>query len=96
MSKVIVKSDQVHQRTVKGKNGREYTFRTQLAAFDNGGDFPQPFPLRLDDKQPAYAPGEYSIDVDKSVYVDTSGRFEPELKLGRPHLVAIPGARKVA
>ena len=94
--KILVKSDQVNVRTVKGKNGRDYTFRTQLAALDNGGDFPQPFPLRLEEKQPAYAPGEYTIDVDKSIYVDTSGRFDPELKLGRPQLVPVPSARKVA
>jgi hypothetical protein len=93
--KIIIKSDQVTERKIKS-NGREFVFRTQAAALDKGGDFPEVFPLRLDEKQPAYAAGEYTIDIEKSVYVDHRGKYEPELKLGRPVLVAVSVARKVA
>lgn len=88
MSKIIIKSNQVNTRTIKARSGKEFTFRTQSAAFDNGQDFPVPFALKLDDKQPGYEPGEYIVDAAASLYVDHSG-YEAELKLGRPRLVPV-------
>ena len=88
--KIIIKSDAVNVRNGMSRSNKQYSIREQQAALDNGGDFPHPFVLNLEDKQPAYPPGEYTLDPS-SVYV---GDFN-KLTLGRVKLLPLV-ARKAA
>lgn len=89
--KIVIKSDAVNVRNGTGRNSKPYSIREQQAALDNGGDFPHPFVLNLEDKQPAYPPGEYTLDMS-SIYVGDYNK----LALGRVKLVPMQSARKVA
>lgn len=82
--KIIIKSEVVNTNSGTSRNGKSYSIREQNAALDNGGDFPHPFRIQLEDKQPAYAPGEYQLDP-QSIYV---GDFQ-RLSIGRVKLLPV-------
>ena len=84
-TKIIVRSTAVNERHITTRDGRQMTFREQSAALDNGQDFPQPFKLNLEQDQPAYKAGEYTLDPS-SLYVD--GKYG-KLAIGRPKLILI-------
>lgn len=91
--KILIRSTAVNERVIRTKDGRTITFREQKAALDDGGDFPQPFVINLEDRQGPYAVGEYQVNPS-SFYVD--GKFN-KLTLGRLQLDPIkPAARAAA
>lgn len=76
--RVLVKSEAVTVRNGTGKNGKAFSFREQHAALDKGGDFAEPFRLRLDQQQPAYKPGLYTFSPESyrvGQYGDVEIRF---------------------
>jgi hypothetical protein len=60
---ILIKDGAARERTVRGKQGKgDFTVRYQLAAIENGDDFPRPFQLELGRDRAPYAPGRYAID----------------------------------
>lgn len=73
-----VKSDQVQERQLKTKAGRDFKVREQHAWVHIGKDYPQEIILQLNSDQAPYPPGDYVID-HRSLYVDRYG----QLAIGR-------------
>lgn len=64
MFRVEVKPRQVafsERSGVSSKTGRDYTMREQFCYVDLGGDYPVEIKINLEDGQPAYTAGEYTI-----------------------------------
>lgn len=80
--KIEVKSSEIAQKNVRGKDGKEFVIREQEGWVDLGDAYPQKVRLSLEQGKEAYAPGRYALD-QKSLYIDRFG----QLKLGRPRLV---------
>lgn len=74
MIRILIKSDNVTQRNGTGKAAGR-VFRHQAGAIDNGNDFPQPCRVPLDEHQPPYAPGVYTITAS-SFYAGDYGDVE--------------------
>jgi hypothetical protein len=85
--KVIIENSTVNERS-GNKNGRNWTMRTQ------DGRLQSPYlagriELTLNDNQPAYQPGEYELDLEKSLEIGSFG----SLRVGRQlHLTPVKGA----
>lgn len=77
--RIKIKSAEVLTRTVKRKSdGQPFTFREQDAiAFL--GELVMPVTLGLADNQSPYAVGDYTVDLEASLYVDRNRH----LTLGR-------------
>lgn len=70
--RIQIDSNEVQSRT--GTNARgPWELRTQVGYADMGKRYPSEIKLRLKDGQPAYAPGEYEVDLAKSAYVSKYG-----------------------
>ena len=98
MIKIEVKSAEVTTKSgIAAKTGKPYSIREQEAwAFLCSVTGPQPYPsrtvLNLEDDQPPYPPGQYTIDAS-SIYVGDFG----SLRLGRLRLKALaPAAARAA
>lgn len=74
MIRIVIKSDNVVTRAGTGKAAGK-TFRHQSGAVDNGQDFPAPCRIPLDDHQPPYPPGIYTLTAG-SYYVGNFGDIE--------------------
>lgn len=74
MIRVLVKSDNVSQRNGTGKAAGK-VFRHQSGGLDNGTDFPQPCRIPLDEHQPPYPPGVYTL-TPASFYAGQYGDIE--------------------
>lgn len=79
---IEVKSSDIAQKTVRGKDGKDYVIREQEGWVDLGKAYPQQIRISLEQGKEAYAPGRYAL-APESLYVDRFG----QLKLGRPRLV---------
>lgn len=90
MLKVEIKDSKVDTHSGVGKTGKPFTIRKQRGYIDTGKAYPEEFVISLDDTQPGYPAGTYTINMDASVYVD---RRYGELKLGRLQLVAVASAK---
>lgn len=86
MSKIIIRTAVAHPRQIRGKNnGPTFNFNEQNAAIlKEGEDFPHPFKIRLDDGQPPYPAGEYTVDASSFVV----GQYS-DLQMGR-RIVLVP------
>lgn len=86
MSKIIIRTAVSHPRSIRGKNnGPSFNFNEQNAAImKDGEDFPHPFRIRLDDGQPPYPVGEYTVDGSSFVV----GQYG-DLQIGR-RVVLVP------
>ena len=85
--RIKIKSAQVTQRDItSSKSGKQYTFREQQGLVAMGDEI-RAIVIPLQDKQDAYAPGEYEM-LDTSLYVDRNGH----LAVGRLHLKLIASA----
>jgi hypothetical protein len=71
--KVTIDNTEVSERSGTTAQGKPYRIRTQLGYADLGKRYPSEVRIRLKDDAQAYAPGEYSIDLGKSVYVSKYG-----------------------
>jgi len=94
MSKIIIRTAVAIPRSIRGKNnGPSFNFNEQNAAImKDGEDFPHPFRIRLDDGQPPYPAGEYTVDGSSFVV----GQYG-DLQMGRRVvLVPIPTAPATA
>lgn len=69
--KIEITSTHTDKRTVRGKDGKEYTFFNQQAFFHNGGKYPTAFMLTIREESPLSI-GFYTIAPD-SFYVDKYG-----------------------
>lgn len=79
--KIEVKSTDVTQKTVRGKNGKEYVIRDQAAWVDLGKVYPQEIRVPVELGKEPYPPGRYVSDPS-CLYVDRFGN----LSLGRLRL----------
>lgn len=59
---ILIKTAASAVRTINRKDGTKMQFNEQVAAIENGEDFPRPFRITLDDNQQPYAPGRYMLD----------------------------------
>ena len=85
--RIKIKSAEVSERNVtSNKTNKQYTFREQQGLVEMG-DERRAIVIPLQDKQAAYAPGEYEM-LDTSLYVDRNGH----LAVGRLHLKLIVSA----
>ena len=65
MIKILIRSDAVDTREGNSKaTGKAYRMRTQTGALDNGSDFPHPIRVPLEEAQPPYPAGEYTLADD--------------------------------
>lgn len=74
MIRILIKSDNVSSRNGSGRAAGK-VFRHQSGAIDNGNDFPQPCRVPLDEHQPAYPPGTYTL-TPASFYAGEYGDIE--------------------
>lgn len=74
MIRILIKSDNVATRNGTGKAAGR-VFRHQAGAIDNGNDFPQPCRVPLDEHQPPYPAGVYTI-TPASFYAGEYGDVE--------------------
>jgi len=81
---IEVKSGGVFEKTVRGKDGREYLIREQYGWVDLGKPYPQEVRISLDRAQDPYSAGEYVMDRS-CLYVDRYGK----LSLGRLKLLPL-------
>lgn len=89
--KVTVLDSQIDERGGTFKNDRnedvKYSTRKQKGKLETGG-FAYPFDVRLDNGQPAYAVGEYELDVAAMAQVNkgvvTLSKFTVLRQLGKP------------
>lgn len=85
--KVTVLDSQVHERGGNFQNDKgeniEFTTRKQKAKLETGG-FAYPYDVRLDKGQPAYAAGEYELDVSNMVQVNKGTLNLSKFTLLRP------------
>lgn len=64
MNHILVKTGAAVLRQMKKKDGTLINFNEQHAAVVvSGEDFPRPFKLTLDDNQPPYPAGTYTVDA---------------------------------
>jgi hypothetical protein len=87
---IEVKSGAVSEKTVRGKDGREYLIREQAGWVDLGKPYPQEVRISLERGQEGYAAGEYLMD-QSCLYVDRYGK----LSLGRLKLVPLNAKLKI-
>lgn len=95
--RILVKSSTVHTKAGNAKgSGKPYSIREQAAALDTGLDFPDPIRIALNNDQPPYAPGVYTLSPD-SFKAGAYGAIEvsryPRLV---PDTTASVAAKKVA
>jgi hypothetical protein len=79
---VEIKSQEISQKTVHGKDGKVYVIREQHGWVNLGDEYPQKLKIPLEEGAGAYLPGQYLMSP-KCLYVDRFGR----LSLGRLNLV---------
>jgi hypothetical protein len=79
---IEVKSPGVTEKTVKGKDGREYLIREQMGWADIGKPYPMEIRIPLAPVSEPYSAGKYLIDPS-CLYVDRFGK----LSLGRLKLI---------
>jgi len=80
---IEVKSVALEQKTVTGKDGKQYVIREQDAWVDLGKAYPQAVRLSIELGKEAYRPGNYALDPS-CLYIDRFGK----LSLGRLRLIA--------
>lgn len=84
--KIEICDTKVSARTVKAKDGKEYTFYTQEGFYHDGVS---PYPVRcvvpVDSLSSAYPVGWYTLS-DKSLYVDKYGNISLARRF---HLVSV-------
>ena len=73
--RISIDSSEVKVKSGIGKNDKPYEICTQVAYLDTGKRYPGECKIRVPDKSSAFAPGEYVIDFDKSLYVDRFGHI---------------------
>jgi len=88
---IEVKSAAVMEKTVRGKDGREYLIREQTAWADIGKPYPQEVRISLEKGQEPYPVGQYVMDP-ACLYVDRYGK----LTLGRLKLSPVNAKLKIA
>jgi len=81
--RIEIKSAEVVQKTIKGKDGKEYLIREQSGWIDLGKAYPQEVRISLDQGMEPYLVGQFVLDRS-SLYVDRYGK----LTLGRLKLKA--------
>jgi len=73
--KIEVVNTEVKQKTVRSKEGKEYTFYTQEAFFhDEVSPYPSRMLVPVDSLSSAYSVGFYALG-DRSLYVDRFGNL---------------------
>lgn len=82
MRQIEVRSTNVTQKTVRGKDGKEYVIREQVGWIDLGKAYPQEVRIPVENGKEAYPPGKYDMDPS-CIYVDRFGK----LSLGRLRLI---------
>jgi hypothetical protein len=87
---IEVKSGAVSEKTVRGKDGREYLIREQGGWVDLGKPYPQEVRISLERGQEGYAAGQYLMD-ESCLYVDRYGK----LSLGRLKLIPLNAKLKI-
>lgn len=80
--KIEVRSPAIDQKTVKGKDGKEYVIREQSGWIDLGKAYPQEVRIPVEQGKDAYPAGHYAMDPS-CLYVDRFGK----LSLGRLRLI---------
>jgi hypothetical protein len=80
--RIEVKSAVVDQKTIRGKDGKEFVIREQCGYVDLGKPYPQEIRIPVEQGKEAYPPGDYVMDPH-CFYVDRFGK----LSLGRLRLV---------
>lgn len=80
--KVEIKSSEIETRSGQGKTG-PYTIRKQSGYLDTGKAYPVEVRIRLDDQQPAFAPGTYEIGPE-CFYVAQYGETKVDLSKVKP------------
>jgi len=88
--KLRVKAQQVNERKITAKTGKEYTFREQQAVVELGEER-RVINLSLDDTQAAYPVGEYEV-LDGSFEVDRNGNLALKRRLALKPLTVVAGA----
>jgi hypothetical protein len=71
--KITIDSTEVAERSGTSAQGKPYRIRTQTVYADLGKRYPSEVRIRLKDDAPAYAKGDYDIDLSHSVYVSKYG-----------------------
>lgn len=90
-----VKSTDVAVKEGTSRAGRPYSIREQHAWLDTGKAYPSEVRIRLNEKQEAFPPGQYSIGPG-CFWVDRYGSVQVDLaKITRADAV-VPGVRPVA
>ena len=85
--RIKVKSAEVTERAItSSKNNKQYVFREQQGLVAMGEEI-RAIVIGLQDKQPAFPPGEYEL-LDRSFYVDRNGH----LAVGRLELKPVASA----
>jgi hypothetical protein len=74
----------ITEKTVTGKDGKEYLIREQVGWVDLGKPYPQEVRIPIQKGRDKYEPGKYLIDP-ACLYVDRYG----QLSLGRLRLIAV-------
>ena len=74
--KIMIDSTDVKTKNGTSKSGAPYSIREQEAYLDTGKRFPEAIKLNLERDQQPHPVGEYSIDIDRSVYVGRFGGLE--------------------
>ena len=80
---IEVKSGEIAEKTVRGKDGREYLIRDQVGWVDLGKAYPQEIKIPVEKGKEPYKPGKFVMD-SACLYVDRYGT----LSLGRLKLIA--------
>lgn len=99
--RISIDSENVIVKSGVGKNEKPYEICTQVAYLDIGKRYPVEFKFRVFDKTKPYPPGEYVIDMEKSVYVDKYNRIAMSeelvlVPLGSPESGSSPKSVKAA
>ena len=82
--KVVIENSTVSVRS-GSTNGRDWTIRTQSARVVSDL-WAGPIEIQLSDGQDPYSPGEYQLDLERSVRIGSFGRLEITRTL---HLTAV-------
>lgn len=90
--KVTIDRAEVSERSGTTAQGKPYRIRTQLGYADLGKRYPSEIRIRLKDDAPAFAPGDYNIDLSQSVYVSKYG----SLALSEELVLVSEGTAKLA
>lgn len=73
--RISIDTTETQTKSGTGKNGKPYSITTQTGYADTGKRYPSEVRIRLQDGEKPYAPGEYCIDFEKSVYVGAFDRL---------------------